>query len=128
MHRTLSSLSLVALLGLAGSVQGGDWPSFRGPLGNGFSTETNVPVEWSNTKNVRWKVALPDEGNGSPIVGGDRVFVACGQEEAKLRGLYCFNRADGKELWSRIIDFGKVMPTHQTNPYCSPKTATDKIE
>lgn len=126
MRCTLSlSLSLVAVLGLAGSALGGDWPSFRGPLGNGFSTETNVPVEWSAEKNVRWKVALPDEGNGSPIVVGDRVFVTCGQEKGTKRGLYCFNRADGKELWSRIIDFGREMPTHQTNPYCSPTPASD---
>lgn len=124
MYRTLSFV-VVALTCWAGSASAGDWPAFRGPQGNGFSTETNVPIEWSNEKNVRWKVALPDEGNGSPIVVGDRVFVTCGQEKGTKRGLYCFSRADGKLLWSQIIDFGEVMPTHETNPYCSPTPVSD---
>ena len=109
----------------AAAVQAGEWPQFRGPAGNGMSTETNVPVEWSQEKNVRWKVALPDEGNASPIVVGDKVFVTCAQEEGKKRGLYCFHRDDGKLLWSQVIDFGQAMPTHKTNPYCSPTPACD---
>jgi outer membrane protein assembly factor BamB len=117
--------SLTASVLLITSAQAGDWPAFRGPAGNGFSTETNVPVEWSAEKNVRWKVELPDEGNGSPIVVGDRVLVNCAQDEGKKRGLYCFARKDGKLLWSQIIDFGKVMPTHQTNPYCSTTPVSD---
>jgi outer membrane protein assembly factor BamB len=124
MYRTLSFV-VVALTCWAGSASAGDWPAFRGPQGNGFSTETNVPIEWSNEQNVRWKVTLPDEGNGSPIVVGDRVFVTCGQKKGTKRGLYCFGRADGKLRWSQVIDFGEVMPTHETNPYCSPTPVSD---
>jgi outer membrane protein assembly factor BamB len=129
MARTWVGL-LSAVLSLQGALlisttQAGDWPAFRGPKGSGFSDETNVPVEWSADKNIRWKVELPDEGNSSPIVVGDKVLVTCAQDKGAKRGLYCFHRNDGKLLWSQIIDFGKVLPTHQTNPYCSPTPASD---
>ncbi|MDB6037547.1 MAG: hypothetical protein JWM99_1388 [Verrucomicrobiales bacterium] len=52
-----------------------DWPQWRGPLANGFSENAKPPVEWSETKNVRWKLPLPGRGHSSPIVLGDRVFL-----------------------------------------------------
>lgn len=53
----------------------GDWWQWRGPLANGVSLEADPPVEWSETKNVRWKVPLPGRGHSSPIVSGDRVYI-----------------------------------------------------
>jgi len=94
-------------------------------MGDGTSNETGVPVHWSKEQNVRWKVNLPGPGNSSPIVSGSRVFITCAQDQGKKRGLYCFDRKDGSELWSRVVDFERVMPTHETNPYCAPTPATD---
>ena len=51
------------------------WPQWRGPLGTGVAPYANPPVEWSETKNVRWKTDLPGEGHSTPIVWGDRMFV-----------------------------------------------------
>lgn len=51
------------------------WPQWRGPLGTGAAPGSDPPVEWSETKNVRWKVALPGKGHSSPIVWGDRIFL-----------------------------------------------------
>ena len=53
----------------------GNWPAWRGPLANGVAPEANPAVEWSETKNVRWKIELPGKGHSSPIVYGDRIFV-----------------------------------------------------
>ena len=39
-----------------------DWPQFRGPLGNGVSTEKNLPIQWSETKNITWKQEIPGKG------------------------------------------------------------------
>lgn len=53
-----------------------NWPNFRGPTFNGTSTTATPPTEWSETKNIKWKVELPGSGNNSsPIVWGDKVFV-----------------------------------------------------
>src|SRR5947207_13553039 len=53
----------------------GDWPGWRGPEGTGVSPEKNLPVTWSATENVRWKVPLHGAGVSTPIVWGDRVFL-----------------------------------------------------
>lgn len=52
-----------------------NWPSWRGPLHNGTAPEATPPTEWSDTKNVKWKIALPGHGSATPVVWGDRVFV-----------------------------------------------------
>ena len=98
--------------------QAADWPAFRGPDGNGISREVNAPTEWSQTKNIKWKVKLPRPGNGSPIVSNGRVFLACALDAKGLRrSLMCFDRISGEQQWTRTVDFDKEMPTHETNPY-----------
>ena len=51
------------------------WAQWRGPYATGVSKHANPPAEWSETKNVRWKVEIPGRGSSSPIVWGDRVFL-----------------------------------------------------
>ena len=51
------------------------WMQWRGPLQNGVAPHADPPIEWSETKNIRWKSALPGKGHASPIVVGDRVIV-----------------------------------------------------
>jgi len=55
-----------------GQLHAEDWPAFRGPLGNGISQETEVPLEWSAEENILWKAPLPAAGNSSPIVSKRR--------------------------------------------------------
>ena len=63
----------VALLSPAARAD--NWPAWRGADGMGRCKETDLPVKWSPTENVRWKVKLPGDGNSTPVVWGDRVFV-----------------------------------------------------
>jgi outer membrane protein assembly factor BamB len=51
------------------------WPQFRGPDGQGHSSEKGLPLEWSETKNVAWKVPVPGRGWSSPVVAGERVWL-----------------------------------------------------
>lgn len=53
----------------------GNWPQWRGPGGNGTSTETGFVTEWSPTKNIKWKTEIPGQGHSSPVVFGDRIFL-----------------------------------------------------
>ncbi|MEL6107122.1 MAG: PQQ-binding-like beta-propeller repeat protein [Planctomycetota bacterium] len=59
--------------GLAGEPS--SWPQWRGPLGTGASATAKPPIEWSRTRNIRWKTAIEGRGHSSPIVGGDLVFL-----------------------------------------------------
>src|SRR5437773_7645291 len=61
----------------ASTVTAADWRQFRGPGGLGVSDEKNLPVEWSEAKNIAWKVKLPGAGASCPIAVGNRIFVTC---------------------------------------------------
>ena len=51
------------------------WAQWRGPLGAGFAPNAQPPIEWSETKNIRWKTELPGKGHSTPVVWGDRIFL-----------------------------------------------------
>jgi outer membrane protein assembly factor BamB len=56
------------------------WPQFRGPNGQGISTETGLPLTWSPTENVVWKTPIPGRGHSSPVVWGNRIFLTTAVE------------------------------------------------
>ncbi|MBI3462149.1 MAG: PQQ-binding-like beta-propeller repeat protein [Planctomycetes bacterium] len=69
------SLLSFALSAAETSAELENWPQWRGPLGTGTAPMSDPPVEWSESKNIRWKVEVPGRGTSSPIVWGDRVFL-----------------------------------------------------
>ena len=91
-----------------------DWKNFRGPGGQGFSSETNLPATWSDDQNVTWKTKLPGAGSSSPITLGDKLYVTCYSGYGIQRGegslddlklhLVCVNRNDGSIDWDTKID------------------------
>lgn len=135
---TVFALSLiVATCPLAGA----DWPQFRGPDGSGISIDADVPVQWSESTNLRWKTPLPGPGSSSPIVRGQHIFVTCysgyglsraepGNIEELVRHLLCIDRKDGEVIWRRTVEAempedafaGMGVPEHG---YASNTPATD---
>ena len=67
--------SLVITVAFSSSTIAENWPGWRGPRGDGTCTEKGLSTTWSTTENVAWKIALPERGNSTPVVWGDRVFV-----------------------------------------------------
>jgi outer membrane protein assembly factor BamB len=121
-----SCVTLVLLAGWGGrSVRGENWPNWRGPRNLGISGERDAPLTWSPTENIAWKVKLPERGNSTPIVWGDRLFVTQAIEKEHRRTLMCFDRADGQLLWQVGTEYAAAEPTHPTNPYCSASPVTD---
>jgi outer membrane protein assembly factor BamB len=123
MFPTTRSLVAVLVLSLGVSAWAENWPAWRGPSANGVTSETNLPLEWSEAKNVKWKVALPERGNSSPVVWGDRVFLT--QAVGARRTLMCFDRHDGHLLWQEGPEWNGPEHTHPTNPFCSASPVTD---
>lgn len=123
----LVALASALLLGFGFIIHGfaAEWPSWRGPAGNGTSAETNVPIHWSTTENVRWRVSLPERGNSSPIVWQDRVFITQALEKEQRRTVMCFDRASGKLLWQSGTTYTAEEESHETNPYASASPVTD---
>jgi len=61
-----------------------NWPQWRGPNSDGVAQGSGYPVEWSTSKNVRWKFSLPGRGASSPVVWGDLIIVTCGADEQNV--------------------------------------------
>jgi outer membrane protein assembly factor BamB len=78
---------------------GPEWPRWRGPGGNAVSSGTPLPLKWSATEHVAWRVAIPGEGASSPIVSGDSVFVTSSLDDGTRRILHCLDRATGRTRW-----------------------------
>jgi outer membrane protein assembly factor BamB len=116
---------VAALLFAASALTGftENWPAWRGADGSGICRETNLPLHWGTNENVRWRVALPERGNSTPIVWGQRVFIT--QAVESRRTVMCVNRRDGNLLWQAGPTWTEKEETHPDNPPCSPSPLTD---
>jgi outer membrane protein assembly factor BamB len=91
-------LYCVAIVGSSAAVAWADnWPQWRGPENDGICNEKNLPLEWSESKNIAWKLPLPPGKAGStPVIWGDRMFFPV--VEGKDINLWCVG-TDGKQRW-----------------------------
>src|SRR5262245_37661510 len=98
-----------------------DWPGWRGPRGDGTSADGRLPLSWNGEtgENVAWKVPVPGEGHGSPIVSEDRLFLVSCLPESRERVLVCFDRHSGEKLWQRTVIESPLEIKHQLNSYAS---------
>ncbi len=115
--------AVTLLAGLDGAAA--NWPAWNGPSGSGVSPENHLPQHWSASENVRWKTPLPDRGNSSPIVWGDRIFLTQAVESEGRRGVMCLDRVTGKLVWQSSVVFQEKEETHEANPSCSASPVTD---
>ncbi len=102
-----------------------NWPGWRGPRGDGTSLEKNVPIRWSGTQNIVWKVPILGKGHASPIVWGRHIFVVTAIKEKKQRILFCLDRKGGKIRWQRVVLEAPLERINSLNSYASSTPATD---
>ena len=113
------ALVLTAALHAADTESERFWPQWRGPHATGVAPHANPPLEWSETKNVAWKVEIPGRGSSSPVVWGNQIFLTTAvpsgvplAESHQPRGgveprsphrfvVMALDRATGKVLWER---------------------------
>lgn len=132
------SLTALALILLPCAASKANWAHWRGPAGNGSSPDAKPPVEWSATKNVKWKSPIPGRGSGSPVVWEDKVFVVSavakdgglgfdGEKLSKLAfKIFCFSRENGDVLWEKTAtESTPHQGTHSTNGFASASPCTD---
>jgi outer membrane protein assembly factor BamB len=113
------------LLLLTASLHSEPWPGWRGPRRDGTSSETNVPIRWSSTDNVAWKVSIPGKGHSSPVIWDNRIFLTTCLEKEEKRMLLCLDRADGKILWQSEVLKAKLEQKHSLNSFASATPAID---
>ena len=120
------------------------WPQWRGPFATGVSRTATPPIEWSETKNVRWKVPIPGRSSSTPVVWGDRIFLltAVATDPATMAGLaprgsvpapsphkfivMALERKTGKTIWERVAREETPHERHQENgTWASSSAVTD---
>ena len=107
-----------------------NWPSFRGPTGMGIAPAGEWPRSWNGKtgENILWKAAVPLPGKNSPVVWGDRIFLT--GAEGKRQEVYCFDRSNGRLLWTAKIQSpkppeGEEEEVFKDTGYAAPTAATD---
>jgi outer membrane protein assembly factor BamB len=112
--------------GVAG-VDDTDWPQFRGPTGQGHSTETGLPLEWSESRNIVWKTPVPGRGWSSPVVADGRIWLTTATKDkgASLRAL-AYDVENGRELIN--IEVFHLRSADLANPKNSHASPTPIVE
>ena len=153
-------LPLILMLSLTGSLEirpegrpaGPDpeeqWGQWRGPLSTGVAPHGNPPIRWDEATNIRWKVEIPGQGQSTPIVWGDRIFLTTAVphgEAAKGPGSHsegahdnvaplrkmrfvvlALDRADGSIAWQKVMrDERPHQGVHATGSWASASAVTD---
>lgn len=115
-----------ALVFAFSSLRAESWPAWRGDgLGSGRITGEGIPIEWGKEKNVKWRLALPEAGNSTPVVYGSKLYLTQPVTAAKSRNLLCLDRKDGTLLWEKGLVYEPEERTHRSNPFCSASPAVD---
>jgi outer membrane protein assembly factor BamB len=122
--RFIFLLCVVPLIGTA-CARAEEWPGWRGPRGDGTSTESDIPTRWSGTENIAWKTEVPGIGHASPIVWEDRIFVVSCLQESQERILICFDRPTGRLKWQQVVLRSPLEEKHQLNSFASSTPTTD---
>ncbi len=123
MTENLRRFGFAAALLLAASpaaVRADNWPQWRGPSANGISAETDLPVHWSATENITWKLPLPSLSGSTPIVWGDRIFLNIADNGSLF--LWAVDRTKGVPLWKQHLSDGDHRQRKQNMSTPSPVT------
>ena len=101
--------------------QAADWPQFRGPGGQGHSDATNLPLTWSETENITWKVPVAGLGWSSPAIKGDQIWITSAVDDGKTLHAIALDRATGKSLHDvTIFELAEPGTVHAKNSHASP--------
>ena len=120
MNRVVATLMVLVAVG---SVRAGDWPTWRGPSADGAVVDPAIPTEWSDAKNVAWKVPVPGVGNSSPVVAAGRIYLTSCID--KDRSVVCLDAESGRQLWVKRVETADLEKMHKNNTPASSTPVTD---
>jgi outer membrane protein assembly factor BamB len=119
-HRTIC-MAAVLLTCFETFAVAADWPQFRGPGGQGHSDAKGLPVTWSESEHVKWKVEVPGLGWSSPSIQGNRIWLTSALEDGKSLHAMALDRDTGSVIHDvevfRLEDAGSI---HKKNSHASP--------
>jgi outer membrane protein assembly factor BamB len=114
------TVAISVVLVAAGSARAENWPQWRGPSANGISNETNLPVTWTTTDNIAWKLPLPTWSGSTPIIWGEHIFLNVAENGSLF--LWAVDRTKGEPIWKRHLSDGDHRQRKQNMSTPSPVT------
>ena len=99
-----------------------NWPTWRGPTMDGVSAETNLPLRWSPTENIAWKLPLPQWSGATPIIWADTIFLNVGEADGQRLSLWAIDRTSGQPRWKKPLGGGNHRERKQNMSSPSPVT------
>ena len=124
MKQTLAFV-LLAFSATAFAQEPEQWSRFRGPNGQGISTVTGLPTQWSATENVAWKTPIPGAGWSSPVVWSDHIFLTTATDGGKECRVIAVDRKSGQILWNTVVFTQELKRKHPRNSEATPTPVTD---
>jgi len=114
--------SAILLLSLTGFVKADDnWLQFRGTEGDGHSDARDLPLNWSETRNVAWKTAIHDRGWSSPVIFGKQIWLTTATRDGHTLYALCLDRDTGRIIRDlKLFDVEHPQYAHPFNTYASP--------
>lgn len=103
----------------------GSWPWWRGEQHNNQVSDETVDFQWTSQPNVAWSDKIQGLGHSSPIVVGDKVLITSADEKQESKLLLCYDVANGKPLWTKVIHQGAFQRAHKKNSQASATPASD---
>jgi outer membrane protein assembly factor BamB len=117
------ALALIMGTAVAATITADNWPQWRGPQLNGVSQEKGLPIKWSPSENIAWKLPLPSRSGATPIIWNDYIFLNVALQEASGDlELWCVNRTSGEVVWKKPLSGGNNMQRKQNMSSPSPVT------
>ncbi len=116
-------LLLAAIVSIAWRSAGGaeNWPQFRGPMGDGISRATGLPVTWSEMDHVAWKTAIHGKGWSSPVIWDNQIWMTTAPVDGKQLFAVCVDRESGRVVHDVVVfDIAEPQFCHAMNSYASP--------
>ncbi|MBM3966914.1 MAG: hypothetical protein FJ308_17885, partial [Planctomycetes bacterium] len=106
----------------------GLWPQYRGPHGDGIAApDSDPPIRWSESENVRWRLTIPGKAWSSPIVWGNKIWITNATNDGLTMSVLAVDRESGKFLIDRPIFTNEKTQKdyHEFNSYGSPTPICD---
>ena len=121
--RTL--LTLGSIVGAVQAPHAENWPNWRGPNRNGVSGEKNLPVTWTTTENITWKLPLPAWSGSTPVIWGEHIFLNVAEGGSLF--LWAVDRTKGEALWKKHLSDGDRKQRKQNMSTPSPVTDGQRV-
>jgi len=114
-------LFLLLFFSVALNAAESSWSQFRGPHGNGHTSATNLPLNWTETENVVWKKEIHSRGFSSPVIWGQQIWLTTATKDGRKLFAVCVDKDTGKVLHDlHLFDVAKPQAITPENSYASP--------